>query len=255
MLTILSPAKTLDYSVAATDPYSFPDYIAQAQTLVAQLQPYSPDQLAQLMRLSDKLAGLNMARYATWTPEHHTDNARQALFAFKGQVYQGLAAATLDHGALDFAQQHLRILSGLYGILRPLDLIQPHRLEMSTRLVTSRGKNLYAFWREWVTQALNSALADQGDDLLLNLASNEYAKVIDLSQLRGHLIQVEFREYRHGQYRIVSIHTKRARGLMARYIIDHRLQTPKALLDFDQEGYGYHAALSSAERLVFTRRN
>lgn len=254
MLMLLSPAKTLDYQTeVSTHEYTQPQYLDEAEILVRQLQGLSPNQLAQLMKLSDKLAALNLARYASWSRPFTPDNTRQAILAFKGDVYIGLQAEDFSPEHFEFAQQHLRILSGLYGILRPLDLMQAYRLEMGTPLTRLLGKDLYAFWGERITQWINEELEAQNEPFLLNLASNEYFKVIKRSLVRAQIIDTEFRDQKDGQYKIISLYAKRARGLMARYVIEHQLTHPDDLCSFDSEGYYYSAKHSSTERMVFLR--
>lgn len=254
MLMVISPAKTLDYTTApVTARHTLPEHLDHAAELIAKLRELPPAQIAELMGLSDKLAGLNAARFAQWTPEFSPENAKQALLAFKGDVYTGLDADSFDEGDFDFAQRHLRMLSGLYGVLRPLDLMQPYRLEMGTRLANARGKDLYAFWGERISQWLNQALAEQGDDVLLNLASNEYFGAVRRQALAARVIDTEFRDLKNGQYKIISFYAKKARGLMARYVIKNRLRDAEALKEFDLAGYRYAAAQSSADRLVFLR--
>lgn len=254
MLMVISPAKTLDYETpAATSRHTLPEHLQDAAQLIELLRELSPAQVAQLMQLSDKLAGLNVARYASWTPDFNTESAKQALLAFKGDVYTGLAADDFSEADFDYAQCHLRMLSGLYGVLRPLDLMQPYRLEMGTRLTNPRGKDLYAFWGERISQWLNQALAEQGDDVLLNLASNEYFSAVHLPTLKARVINVQFRDLKNGQYKIISFHAKRARGMMARYVIRERINQPQQLRDFDAQGYRYAPTLSSPESLVFLR--
>jgi len=254
MLMVISPAKTLDYQTPPVTPrHTLPDHLEQAAELMALLRELTPQAIAALMSLSDKLAGLNVARYAEWTPGFTPDNAKQALLAFKGDVYTGLHAGDFDAGDFAFAQSHLRILSGLHGVLRPLDLMQPYRLEMGTKLANARGKDLYAFWGERITLWLNEALAEQGDDLLLNLASNEYFSAVRRPPLRGRVIDTEFRDLKNGQYKIISLYAKQARGRMARYVIKERLRDPEGLKDFDAAGYRFSAGQSGADRLVFLR--
>jgi cytoplasmic iron level regulating protein YaaA (DUF328/UPF0246 family) len=254
MLMVISPAKTLDYSSPlACSEYSLPQHLDEAQQLIAQLRELSPQQIAELMSLSDKLAGLNAARYAEWQPDFSPQNARQALLAFRGDVYTGMDADSFTADDFLFAQQHLRILSGLYAVLRPLDLMQPYRLEMGTKLANPRGKNLYEFWGERISGWLNEALAAQGDDVLINLASNEYFSAVQKKALRARVIETEFRDLKNGQYRIISFYAKKARGLMARYIIRNRLQDPLQLREFDLGGYAFCAASSAPDRLVFLR--
>ena len=217
------------------------------------LREMTPAQIGSLMSLSDKLAGLNAARYASWHPDFSPANAKQALLAFKGDVYTGLAAEDFDAADFDFAQRHLRMLSGLYGVLRPLDLMQPYRLEMGTKLANARGANLYEFWGERISAWLNQDLAEQGDAVLLNLASNEYFGAVKRKALDARIIDTEFKDLKNGQYKIISFYAKKARGLMARYVIKERLTDPEGLKDFDYAGYRFAAEESSADRLVFLR--
>lgn len=254
MLMVISPAKTLDYSSApVTARYTLPEHLDHSAELIAQLRELTPAQIAELMHLSDKLAGLNAARFAEWTPEFSPANAKQALLAFKGDVYTGLDADSFGEDDFDFAQRHLRMLSGLYGVLRPLDLMQPYRLEMGTRLANARGKDLYSFWGERISEWLNQALAAQGDDILLNLASNEYFGAVKRKTLKARIIDTEFKDLKNGQYKIISFYAKKARGLMARYVIRNRLRDPEALKGFDLDGYYYAEQQSSADKLVFLR--
>ena len=254
MLMVISPAKTLDYtSPLATEKYSQPRFLEQSSQLIEILREFSPSELAKLMKLSDKLAGLNVARFTEWQPEFTPDNARQAILAFKGDVYTGLDAASLSAADFDYAQQHLRILSGLYGVLRPLDLMQPYRLEMGTRLENSEGKNLYEFWGERLTDSLNQCLAEQKNSVLLNLASNEYFKAIKPKQLNGTLINVDFKDLKNDQYKIISFYAKKARGVMARYVIQHKIDSVEALKNFTEQGYYYSAEQSKPDHLVFLR--
>lgn len=254
MLMVISPAKTLDYtSPLATEKYSQPRFLEQSSQLIEILREFSPSELAELMKLSDKLAGLNVARFTEWQPEFTPDNARQAILAFKGDVYTGLDAASLSAADFDYAQQHLRILSGLYGVLRPLDLMQPYRLEMGTRLENSEGKNLYEFWGERLTDSLNQCLAKQKNSVLLNLASNEYFKAIKPKQLNGTLINVDFKDLKNDQYKIISFYAKKARGVMARYVIQHKIDSVEALKNFTEQGYYYSAEQSKPDHLVFLR--
>ncbi len=254
MLMVISPAKTLDYtSPLATEKYSQPRFLEQSSQLIEILREFSPSELAKLMKLSDKLAGLNVARFTEWQPEFTLDNARQAILAFKGDVYTGLDAASLSAADFDYAQQHLRILSGLYGVLRPLDLMQPYRLEMGTRLENSEGKNLYEFWGERLTDSLNQCLAEQKTSVLLNLASNEYFKAVKPKQLNGTLINVDFKDLKNDQYKIISFYAKKARGVMARYVIQHKIDSVEALKNFTEQGYYYSAEQSKPDHLVFLR--
>lgn len=254
MLMVISPAKTLDYdSAPVTSRFTQPEFLDHSQELIAQLRDFSPTQIAELMHLSDKLAGLNAARFGSWTPDFTTKNAKQALLAFKGDVYTGLDAESFSEADFDFAQQHLRMLSGLYGLLRPLDLMMPYRLEMGTKLANARGKDLYAFWGEHISEWLNQALAAQGDEVLLNLASNEYFGAVKRKVLKARIIDTEFNDLKNGQYKIISFYAKKARGLMARHVIKERVTDPKHLKDFDDQGYRFSAKDSTADKLVFLR--
>ncbi|MEE4089026.1 peroxide stress protein YaaA [Pseudomonas viridiflava] len=256
MLMVISPAKTLDFETPpTTERFTQPQYLDHSQELISQLRELAPAQIAELMHLSDKLAGLNAARFGSWTPAFTPENAKQALLAFKGDVYTGLQAETLSEDQLDYAQKHLRMLSGLYGLLRPLDLMQPYRLEMGTRLANARGKDLYAFWGTRISEWLNEALADQGDDLLLNLASTEYFSAVKRSALNARIIDIEFKDLKNGQYKIISFYAKKARGMMSRFVIEERIDSPEALRAFDVQGYRYNAELSTPSNLVFLRDN
>ena len=254
MLLVISPAKTLDYDTPPVTPrFTLPAHLEQASELIERLRELSPAQISELMDLSDKLAGLNAARYGSWTPDFTPANAKQALLAFKGDVYTGLNAEDFSEADFDFAQRHLRMLSGLYGVLRPLDLMQPYRLEMGTKLSNARGKNLYEFWGERISQWLNEAMADQGDNILLNLASNEYFSAVKRKALNARIIDTEFKDLKNGQYKIISFYAKKARGLMARYVIKERLSNPEDLKAFDYHGYRYSSEPSKPDSLVFLR--
>lgn len=254
MLMVISPAKTLDYtSPLATTEFSLPRYLEQSSQLIEVLRKLSPNQLAELMKLSDKLAGLNVARFTEWQPNFTPENARQAILAFRGDVYTGLDADSLNAEDFQYAQQHLRILSGLYGVLRPLDLMQPYRLEMGTKLENSAGQNLYDFWGTRITESLNQCLAEQNTDVLLNLASNEYFKAVKPKQLKATLINVDFKDLKNGQYKIISFYAKKARGMMARYVIQNKIDSVEALKNFTVQGYYYSAEQSKSDHLVFLR--
>ena len=254
MLIVISPAKTLDYTTApATSTHTQPQYVEQAQRLINILRNYSALDLAELMHLSMKLAELNFERYHAWRPEFTTANAKQAVLAMKGDVYTGLDAESFSEEDFAFAQEHLRILSGLYGLLRPLDLMHPYRLEMGTKLPNEAGKDLYAFWGGQITQGLNRQLAVQGDRVLLNLASNEYFKAVKPKQLDARIITPQFKERKGDGYRMIGVYAKKARGLMSRYIISNRLSDPEQIKGFDSEGYAYNRALSGRDQWVFTR--
>ncbi|MEW8691478.1 MAG: peroxide stress protein YaaA [Candidatus Thiodiazotropha endolucinida] len=254
MLITISPAKTLDYETPpVTTTHTKPAFLKQSRSLINNLRNYSAMDLAELMKLSMKLSQLNFDRYHDWKTPFTLKNAKQAALAMKGDVYGGLDAETLDKEGFKFAQRHLRILSGLYGVLRPLDLIQPYRLEMGTKLPNERGKDLYAFWGEQITQAINRDLKAQGDDILINLASNEYFKSIKPKLIQGRIITPQFKEKKSGAYRMIGVFAKRARGLMSRYIIDNRLQDPQEIQDFDWDGYRFKKRLSKEDQWVFTR--
>lgn len=254
MLIVVSPAKTLDYeSPLATQTYTQPELTEHSAELIEVCRELTPAQIASLMKVSDKIAGLNAARFAEWQPEFTTDNARQAILAFKGDVYTGLEAETLDEDGFAYAQQHLRMLSGLYGLLRPLDLMQPYRLEMGTKLENPRGANLYQFWGDIITDKLNAALAAQGDDVLVNLASNEYFKVVKPKKIAGKIITPVFKDCKNGTYKVISFYAKKARGMMARYILDHKVDSVEGLKAFDTAGYYFVPAESTATELVFKR--
>lgn len=254
MLMVISPAKTLDFETPpTTERFTQPQYLDHSQELITQLRELTPAQIGELMHLSDKLSGLNAARFGSWNPAFTPENAKQALLAFKGDVYTGLQAETLSEKQLSYAQDHLRMLSGLYGLLRPLDLMQPYRLEMGTKLANGRGKDLYAFWGTRISEWLNQALAEQGDDLLLNLASNEYFSAVKRSALNAQIIDTEFKDLKNGQYKIISFYAKKARGMMSRFVITEQINTPNAMKEFDMNGYRYSSEQSSDTKLVFLR--
>jgi cytoplasmic iron level regulating protein YaaA (DUF328/UPF0246 family) len=255
MLIVLSPAKTLDFeSPIKVNKTTEPDFIPRSAELISTLRTMPPAQIGSLMSISDSLAQLNVARYASWSKKFTPDNSRPAMLAFDGDVYEGLDARSLNARQLDWAQKHLRILSGLYGLLRPLDLMQPYRLEMGTRLATKRGKDLYAFWGDQITEALNESLTVAKAQALVNLASEEYFKSVKPEKLDRPVITPVFEEWKGGGYKIVSFFAKRARGLMARYAIEHKLTKPEQLKDFDSEGYGFDAKASNEARWIFRRR-
>jgi len=255
MLFLLSPAKTLDYetplpqALAATQPV----FNREAGQLIGLLRGYSPPQLATLMSLSDKLAALNVARYHAWRSRPGAASVRPAVFAFNGDVYEGLDARSLDAEALHWAQQHVAILSGLYGVLRPLDALQPYRLEMGTRLPNPQGATLYRFWATLVADELTRRLVRDPSPVVVNLASQEYFKAVDTGRLKARVVECVFEEAKPDGYKVISFLAKRARGLMARYAIHHRLALPTQLQSFDLEGYRYAPAASQAHRLVFRR--
>ncbi|MGK4330385.1 peroxide stress protein YaaA [Lonsdalea quercina] len=254
MLITISPAKTLDYtSPLPTKRHSQPELLERSSQLIERCKTLTPAEISSLMGISDKLAGLNAARFNDWQPHFTPDNARQALLAFKGDVYTGLAAEDFSDRDFSFAQKHMRILSGLYGILRPLDLMQPYRLEMGIKLKNQAGDNLYQFWGDTITDTLNQALEAQGDDILVNLASDEYFKSVKPKKLNARIIKPVFLDEKNGKYKVISFYAKKARGLMSRFIIQNQLTTPEQLKGFDLEGYGFAAEESSADELVFKR--
>jgi cytoplasmic iron level regulating protein YaaA (DUF328/UPF0246 family) len=254
MLFLLSPAKALDYDTPAGHvPHSQPLFVKQAAELIGVMREKSPQQIASLMKLSDALSGLNAARYEAWSPTFTASNSKQAALAFNGDAYQGLDAKTLDDSQLAWAQNHLCILSGLYGVLRPLDWMQPYRLEMGTALATARGKNLYQFWGAQIADYLNARAAAEVSPVIVNLASEEYFKAVDRKALKARVVTCVFEEFRGDKYKIISFTAKRARGLMARYAIENSLTTVDMLKGFEAEGYGFDAAASALDRLVFRR--
>lgn len=256
MLIVLSPAKRLDVeSPSPVTQATQPRFVDEAKTLITTLRRYGPAQLAELMSLSDPLAALNVARYASWKPVFDADNAKQALYMFAGDVYDGLQAHSLDGADLAYAQDRLRILSGLYGVLRPLDFMQPYRLEMGTRLPTRRGQDLYAFWGERIAACLRADLAAlQGRaQVLINCASAEYFKAVRVAALKATVITPVFEERTERGWKIVSFHAKRARGMMARYAITHRIEDPEQLKGFDEAGYAWDADASDEFTWRFRR--
>lgn len=256
MLILLSPAKKLDYdSVVRTTLHTQPQFVPQAQELIKVLRKQSPSQIAALMKLSEPLAKLNAERYAAWVPEFNQTNSRQAILAFNGDVYAGLDASSLSDQQLQWAQKHMAILSGLYGVLRPLDLMQPYRLEMGTRLATGAGIGLYTWWGSAIADYCNQQLQQQDEKpgVVLNLASEEYFKAVDLKALQARVVQCVFQDYKNGTWKIISFHAKRARGLMARYAIDHAITDPIKLQGFDSNGYAWEASESTPDKMVFRR--
>ena len=248
MLIILSPAKSLDYQTPVKlKKHTLPQFVPESAKLIADLKILSPQQLAKLMGLSDQLAALNVGRYREWSSKFTAENSKQAIFAFAGDVYDGLDASTLNAKALDFAQDHVRILSGLYGVLKPFDLMQPYRLEMGTALKNARGKNLYEFWGERITKELKKSLANQKNPFLLNLASAEYFKVLQAADFDCPIISPVFKDAKAGQYKIISFYAKRARGLMTRFVVENRLTDATDLKQF------YNAAASKPLQPVFYR--
>ncbi|WP_386694932.1 peroxide stress protein YaaA [Lonepinella sp. MS14435] len=254
MLAIISPAKTLDYESAVENlDFSQPQLTEYSEKLINICRQLSPAQIGSLMSISDKLAGLNAARFAEWKTEHNEQNARAAIYAFKGDVYTGLEVETLNKDDIQFAQQHLRMLSGLYGLLRPLDLMQPYRLEMGTKLHNPQGKDLYQFWGNVITNALQQAIEQQGDNVLINLASDEYFKAVKTDLLKAEIIKPVFLDLKNGKYKVISFYAKKARGLMCRYMIQHRLTQAEQLKHFDLGGYWFDETASQSNEWVFKR--
>ena len=270
MLLLLSPAKTLDYESPLPEPVqaaraalkpaaTAPQYAAQAAELIATLRTKSVADVAALMHLSDDLARLNVARYKAWSARATDRNSRPAMWAFNGDVYDGLQAATLDGDAIAWAQQHVLMLSGLYGLLRPLDRLQPYRLEMGTGLATPRGQSLYAWWGDTVAAHLNKLQSREREPVVVNLASQEYFKVTQArvgrsKVLRARVVECVFEDWKNGEWKVISFFAKRARGMMARHAIDHQAATPEVLKDFHADGYAFAARASEADRLVFRRK-
>ncbi|MGL5335001.1 MAG: peroxide stress protein YaaA [Enterovibrio sp.] len=254
MLVLVSPAKTLDFEQPpVTQEHSTPDFLDKSAELIQICRQLAPQDIATLMKVSDSIASLNAIRFDQWRPDFTLENAKQAIFAFRGDVYTGFDADTLSSAQLEQAQRHLRILSGLYGLLRPLDLIMPYRLEMGSKLNNPKGAHLYAFWGDLLTEAVNQALSEQGDDMVVNLASNEYFKAINTKKLKGNLITPVFKDYKNGQYKVISFFAKRARGMMARYIIDQQISSLEELILFKSAGYYYCQEQSKPREPVFLR--
>lgn len=255
MLLVVSPAKNLDFdSPLTTDKFTQPSMLEHSKLLINECIKLTPAQLSSLMGISDKLAGLNAARFGEWSTPFTPDNARPAVLAFNGDVYTGLDAQTFNIKDFEFAQQHMRILSGLYGLLKPLDLMQAYRLEMGSKLANDRGDNLYQFWGDIITQELNQALTEQGDEVLINLASNEYFKSVKKKSLKATIITPAFKDWKNGQYKMISFFAKKARGLMARYIIENQLTDVEQLKGFDLAGYQFNSEFSQGNDWVFTRK-
>src|SRR5687768_1571664 len=255
MLFLLSPAKTLDYESPLRDlPHTLPRFSDRSQRLVATLRRQSARRLAQLMDISPALAELNVARFRAWSPEPTPSNARQAVLAFAGDVYEGLDAASLSRKDLEWAQDHVRILSGLYGVLRPLDWLQPYRLEMSTSLSVGRARNLYQFWGPDIAGVLDGELAGEAEPVVVNLASQEYFRSVDRKRLAARVVECVFEDWKGGQCKVIGFFAKKARGLMVRHAIRQRIRTPEALQGFDLEGYGFDPGASDPGRLVFRRK-
>lgn len=255
MLITLSPSKGQDFELAApTSTYTVPSQLDDSKVLIKQLKAYSQSDISQLMSISENLAILNEQRFKEFKTPFTPQNAKQALFAFKGDVYSGINTASMNQADYDYAQKHLRILSGLYGSLKPLDLIQPYRLEMKTKLVTKNADNLYQFWGMSITKQLNQGLEDQQEKVVVNLASQEYWKSVKPKELKGKVINVAFKENKDGKSRIIAIFAKKARGMMADFIIRNRVETMDGIKDFNSEGYAFDANNSTESLFVFSRK-
>ena len=256
MIIVLSPAKTLDYEFESNHEHSVPAFLNNSSKLIGELKEKEPKDIASLMGLSDKLATLNFDRYQSWSPAKKvSSDSKPSMLVFKGDVYQGLQAEDLNNSQMKFAQKHIRILSGLYGILRPLDLMKPYRLEMGTKLETSEGKNLYEFWGDKVQKNVLNELKDQRSDLLINLASKEYFTVLGKLPEDINVVTPTFKDYKNGNYKIISFYAKKARGLMARWIIQNKVTNFEDLSGFDVDGYKYSKAESSSTVPVFLRKS
>jgi uncharacterized protein len=260
MLVLISPAKTLDFETpAAIKRFSQPEFLADTEKLVTHLRQLSVPEISTLMKISDKLGKLNSDRFKTWQAAFDDTNAKQALLAFQGDVYQGMQVDRFEPEDFDFAQEHLRILSGLYGVLRPLDLIQPYRLEMGTKLAHAKlqglsANTLYEFWADKLTHTINQQLEKLDQKTIINLASNEYFQAVKPKLLTGKIITPTFKDWHNGQYKIITFYAKKARGMMAAFIIQNRLQNTVDLQNFAEAGYSYNPELSEQQNLVFTRR-
>ncbi len=255
MICLLSPAKTLDFETSAkVKTFTEPDLISKSAALMKLLKTHTADELGQLMSLSEKLSELNVQRNKDWSDKHTTENAKAAVYAFQGDVYQGLAVDGLSATEVRRCQKHLRILSGLYGVLRPLDLIQPYRLEMGSKLASSAGKDLYSFWGDTIRDVISSELKKLKSDLLINLASNEYSRAAKLKTIDANIVTPQFRDWKNGDYKMISFFAKRARGAMVRFLVVNKVTTASGIEDFDLDGYRFNKTLSSENNPVFTRK-
>lgn len=255
MFLLISPAKTLNYSdPSPVASYTVPEQLDKTQQLIDELKQYTPDQIAKLMKVSDKIAHLNFDRFQEYDVEKFNfDEAKQAIFAYQGDVYRGLDASSLSVKALQFAQKHLGILSGLYGLLHPLDLMLPYRLEMKTKVPCQGEKDLYGFWGDVISEQINAATEKMEQPVIVNLASEEYAKSVKAKVLNAPMIKVDFKEWKEGDYKTIGIYAKYARGLMARYVCEHQITDLEALKNFDSDGYAFNVDLSTDTHFIFTR--
>ncbi len=254
MLIIISPAKSLDFKTEpATQEYTIPEFLDESEKLVFKLRKMSAKKLSKLMNISADLGNLNYERYQTWHLPFTPENAKQAVLAFNGDVYTGLDSPTLSEEKLNLAQQKLRILSGLYGVLKPLDLMQPYRLEMGTKFGVGRAKDLYSFWGDKITKKIQEAINESGTKILVNLASNEYYKSIDTKKMDAEIVTPAFKDMKNGEYKMISFFAKKARGLMTRFILENNIENASDLQAFDAEGYVFNPRLSKPGKPVFTR--
>ncbi|WP_372655792.1 peroxide stress protein YaaA [Halobacteriovorax sp.] len=252
MLVIVSPAKKLDFeSSAPISDYKEPKFIEKSKTLIKELKKCTPAEISKMMKLSEALTKLNVDRYKSFKTPFSPENAKQAIYSFKGDTYVGLDAETLSKAQVKYAQNHLRILSGLYGVLSPLELIQPYRLEMGTRFACDGNKNLYEYWKEDLTKEINSIL--KKEKVLVNCASTEYSSAIDFSSINGQVITPVFKDMKNDNYKVIGLFAKRARGMMARFIIENKVTEVETLKSFDSDGYKYSPSMSKGDELVFTR--
>jgi cytoplasmic iron level regulating protein YaaA (DUF328/UPF0246 family) len=236
-----------------TDLYTKPEFMKEASMIMKELTKYSPPEMESLMKINSELAEENFMRHISWSEEHDLSNAKQALLSYNGAVYQGLNAASLNEQQLSFANDHVRILSGLYGALRPLDLIMPYRLEMATKLKVASSNDLYSFWRERLTAYFKEELDKQNDNVLIDLASKEYSSAIDMNKLNAKVITPVFKDYKRGAHKVITIYAKRARGLISRFIIENNIVLPEDLKEFNEEGYCFNEYMSNTVQWVFTR--
>ncbi len=254
MLIVISPAKKLDFDASSgIEKYTQPELLGYSEKLVSKLKKMSPKQVSKLMNISDDLGELNFQRFQSWQIPFTPENAKQAILAFNGDVYQGLDAGSLSETVLERSQQKLRILSGLYGVLKPLDLIQPYRLEMGTKLKYNKANNLYDFWNPILTKKINEAVLESGSEIVINLASNEYFKSIDKKKLKAEIVTPDFKDLKNGSYKMISFYAKRARGLMTRFILENDISEISNLQAFESEGYHFNPRLSTDGNPVFTR--
>lgn len=253
MIVLLAPAKKLTITGNKPSSFSEPELINEAQKLIKELQKYSPHKLQKLMSVSTDIAELNVNRFANWTTNHSLENAKQAILTFTGEVYNGLQASKLNKTELAYAQEHLRILSGLYGILKPLDLIHEYRLEMGTKLKVGKHTNLYSFWGDVITEKLNDSIKNHSDKTIVNLASTEYFKVINTKKLNANVVTPIFKDGKNGDYKVVMMYAKKARGMMANYIIKNKIENPANLIGFNEDGYYFNPKISTDKELVFYR--